>query len=77
LGIFATFLSLVVPQFGAFILGMPLGIGAVVFGVVGMVRARKEGGRSLAAAGLVLGLVGPIAAIAVWVFIVGVFDIAP
>lgn len=75
LAVFATLFSLVVPQFGAVIIGMPVGLGAAVFGIVGILRAREKGGRSLAISGLVLGLVGPIVALAIWVFIVEVFDI--
>jgi hypothetical protein len=71
----ATAVSLLVPQFGAFVLGIPLGLAAVVFGIIGMRRARKVGGLSLGLAGLVLGIVGPIAAVAIWIFIIKVFDI--
>jgi hypothetical protein len=75
LAVFATCVSLLEPQFGAFLLGMPLGLGAVVFGIIGIVRTSKAGGRSLATIGLVLGLVGPIAAVGVWLLIIEVFDI--
>jgi hypothetical protein len=75
LGVSATFVSLLVPQFGAFVFGMPLGLGEVVFGIIGIVRASKAGGRSLAITGLVLGLVGPVAAVGVWLLIIEVFDI--
>jgi hypothetical protein len=63
--VFATFIGIVVPQF-AFLLGTPVGLAAVVFGIIGIVRAKSDGGRSLAILGLVLGLVGPIGALGVW-----------
>jgi hypothetical protein len=75
LGVFATLFSFLVPQFGAVLIGMPIGLGAAVFGIVGIIRARRNGGRSLAITGLVLGLVGPLAALVVWSVIIEVFDI--
>jgi hypothetical protein len=77
LGVSATFASLVEPQFGTFLIGVPLGLGAVVFGIIGLVRARRDGGRSLAVTGVALGLVGPFAALAGWVLIIELFDINP
>jgi hypothetical protein len=75
LAVAATGFSLVVPQFGAFVVGVPLGLGAVVFGIIGILRAKTEGGRPLALTGLVLGIVGPIAAVAVWILAIELFDI--
>jgi hypothetical protein len=75
LGVCATLVSLREPQFGTFLFGVPLGLGAVVLGIFGLVRARRDGGRSLALTGLVLGLVGPFAALAGWVLVIELFDI--
>ena len=75
LALIATCFSLVVPQFGSVIIGMPLGLAAAVFGIRGIVRAKENGGRSLAIAGLVLGLVGPISALGIWILVIEVFNI--
>jgi len=72
LGVCATLVGLREPQFGTFLLGVPLGLGAVVLGIIGLVRARRDGGLSLAVTGVVLGLVGPFAALAGWVLIIGI-----
>lgn len=74
-GVSAAGVSLLVPQFGAFVFGLPLGLGAVVFGIIGLVRARRVGGRSLAVMGTALGLVGPVVGIVGWILIIERFDI--
>jgi hypothetical protein len=70
----ATLAGLVFPQFGWAVFGLPLGLGAVIFGVLGIRGAREKGGRRLALAGAILGLIGPIASLFVWVLIIEVFD---
>jgi hypothetical protein len=75
LGVCATLTGLVFPQFGWAVFGLPLGVGAVIFGVLGIRGAREKGGRHLALAGAILGLIGPIASLFVWVLIIEVFDL--
>ena len=75
LGVLATVVSVREPQFGTFIFGVPLGLGAIVLGMIGLVRAKRDGGRSLALMGVVLGLIGPFAVWAGFVLIFELFDI--
>jgi hypothetical protein len=75
LGVGATGASVVVPQFGPVVFGLPLGLGAVICGIIGLIRGRRAGGRSLAVTGLALGLGGPFAGVAAWILIFELFDI--
>jgi hypothetical protein len=75
LGAGATLAGLAFPQFGWFVFGIPLGLAAVVFGVLGIREGREKGGRPLALAGALLGLIGPMASLFVWVLIIEVFDL--
>lgn len=71
----ATLTGLVFPQFGWLVFGIPLGLAAAVFGVLGIREAQETGGRRLALVGAVLGLIGPIASLFVWILIIEVFDL--
>jgi hypothetical protein len=49
----------------------------VGFGAGGIRRAQEQGGKRLALAGILLGLMGPIAALLVWIVIIDVFELIP
>jgi hypothetical protein len=70
----ATLAGLVFPQFGWLVFGVPLGLAGVVFGVLGIREAPEKGGRRLAVAGVLLGLIGPVASLFIWVLIIEVFN---
>jgi hypothetical protein len=75
LGLAATLVGLAIPQFGWLVFGVPLGVGALVFGIGGIRRARERGGRRLAVIGIVLGVAGPPASLLLWILAIEVFDI--
>jgi hypothetical protein len=75
LGVGATLAGLVYPQFGSFLFGIPLGLAAVVFGVLGFRGTQESRARRFAVVGALLGLIGPTATVFVWILVIEIFDL--